>query len=152
MQRTFSGNDEFLHSRNIVLRGFHKVLLQGTEGSIRENRFPLGHDDTIITLLLKKRDPNDIRNLHKAHFSAVHKISNLTWTFSKAYESHNLLGISLCHIPFPLLIFCFNRRASARLYICFDIYFIISNQKKLLITLVMEYFPEIMFKGEDTLN
>lgn len=152
IKRTFSGNDELLHYRNIILRGFHKVLFQGTEGNIRENRFPLSHDETIITLLLKKRDPNDITNLHKVHFSALHKISNLAWAFSKAYESYNLLCISLCHITFPLLIFFFNRRVSATLYICFDIYLIISDQEKWLIALVIQYFPELVFKGKDTLN
>lgn len=148
IKRTFLGNYELLHYRNIVLRGFHKVLFQGTEGNIRENRFPLSHDDTIITLLLKKKDQNGIRNLHKAHFSAHHKISNLAWTFSKAYESCNLLDISLCCITFPLLRFCFNGRVSSTVYICFDIYLIMSDHEKWFIALVIQYFPVLCLKGK----
>lgn len=148
IKRTFSGNYELLHYRNIVLGGFHEVLFQGTEGNVRESRFPLSHDDTIRTLLLKRRDPNDTRNLHKAQFSSHHKISNLVWTFSKAYKSYNLLDISLCCITFPLLIFCFNRGVSATLYICFDIYLIMSDQEKWLITLVTQFFPELCLKGK----
>lgn len=46
---------ELLHYRNIVLGSFPKDLFQGTEGSVRENEFPLSHDDRIRILLLKKK-------------------------------------------------------------------------------------------------